>query len=304
MKVVIWGYPLNSHTHSYIHSSFYKAFKHLGHDVHWFHDDEYPEDFDFDDCVFLTEGFADKNIPLKETSTYYVHVCVNPKKYLGNVKKLIDVRYLQESMDNDNYDFVLDRDNCTELDSGVLYDNKSDEYDIIYCGWGTDLLPHERDFSWVDYPREDRYYFIGSTSGEGRFANAHLINEFAGYCNDIGIKFVYYNPWTNPVTDEQNRELVQRSFMSPDFRNATHKKWGYLACRLVKSISYGHVGITNSPINAKFLDDTVICKPTVKEMFEEGLKYKDDKDLIRHQMEVVKYKHTYVNRINGMLKVL
>ena len=124
MKIVIWGYPLNSHTHSYIHSSFYKAFKHLGHDVHWFHDDEYPEDFDFDDCVFLTEGFADKNIPLRETSTYYVHVCVNPKKYLGKVKKLIDVRYLQESMDNDNYDFVLDRDNCTELDSGVLYDNK------------------------------------------------------------------------------------------------------------------------------------------------------------------------------------
>ena len=121
MKIVIWGYPLNSHTHSYIHSSFYKAFKHLGHDVYWFHDDEYPEDFNYDDCVFLTEGFADKNIPLRETSTYYVHVCVNPKKYLGKVKKLIDVRYLQESMDNDNYDFVLDRDNCTELDSGVLY---------------------------------------------------------------------------------------------------------------------------------------------------------------------------------------
>ena len=229
---------------------------------------------------------------------------MNPKKYLGKVKKLIDVRYLQESMDNDNYDFVLDRDNCTELDSGVLYDNKSDEYDIIYCGWGTDLLPHEIDFDWVNIPREKSYYFIGSTSGEGRFANAHLINEFANYCRDMSIQFVYVNPWTNPVTDELNRQLVQKSFMSPDFRNATHKKWGYLACRLVKSISYGHVGITNSPINAKFIDDTVICKPTVKEMFEEGLKYKDDKDLIRHQMEVVKYKHTYVNRINGMLKVL
>ena len=120
----------------------------------------------------------------------------------------------------------------------------------------------------------------------------------------MDINFVYVNPWTHPVTDEKNRELVQKSFMSPDFRNATHKKWGYLACSLVKSISYGHVGITNSPINAKFVDDTVICKPTVKEMFEEGLKYKDDKELIRHQMSVVKYKHTYVNRINGMLKVL
>ena len=30
-----------------------------------FMNDEYPEDFNYDDCVFLTEGFADKNIPLK-----------------------------------------------------------------------------------------------------------------------------------------------------------------------------------------------------------------------------------------------
>ena len=62
----------------------------------------------------------------------------------------------------------------------------------------------------VNHPRENRYYFIGSTSGEGRFANAHLINEFAGYCRDMGIQFVYVNPWTNPVTDEQNRMLVQK----------------------------------------------------------------------------------------------
>ena len=57
LKVVIWGYPLNSHTHSYIHSSFYKAFKYLGHNVHWFHDDDYPEDFDYDNCE-LTPRFS------------------------------------------------------------------------------------------------------------------------------------------------------------------------------------------------------------------------------------------------------
>ena len=79
---------------------------------------------------------------------------------------------------------------------------------------------------------------------------------------------------------------------------------GYLACRLVKSISYGQLGLTNSPINAKFVDKSVICKEDIRELFDEGLKYKDNKDLIRHQMEVVKFNHTYLNRINGMLKVL
>ena len=34
------------------------------------------------------------------------------------------------------------------------------------------------------------------------------------------------------------------------------------------------------------------------------LQLTSDDELILHQMEVVKYKHTYVNRINGMLKVL
>tara|TARA_B100001939_G_C16784866_1_gene548647 strand:- start:236 stop:859 length:624 start_codon:yes stop_codon:yes gene_type:complete len=207
-------------------------------------------------------------------------------------------------MDNDNYDFVLDRDNCTQLDRGVLYDNKSDEYDIIYAAWATDLLPHEIDFEWRNIERESIYYFIGSTSGEGRFANAHLINEFAGYCKQAGVGFVYINPWSTPISDEENRILTQKSWISPDFRNATHKKWGYLACRLVKSISYGQLGMTNSPINAKFVDDSVICEDNIFDLFEAGVKKKDDKDLIKHQMNVVKYNHTYINRINGMLKVL
>ena len=47
MKVVIWGYPTNAHTHFYTHEALYKAFKHLEYDTYWFHDDGYPEDFDW-----------------------------------------------------------------------------------------------------------------------------------------------------------------------------------------------------------------------------------------------------------------
>ena len=116
MKIVIWGYPLNSHTHSYIHSSFYKAFKHLGHDVYWFHDDEYPEDFDWNDCVFWTEGFADKNIPLNKTSTYFVHVCPDPAKYINaGVKKFIDVRPNGVWQKDHVYDFTLDKSKALHI---------------------------------------------------------------------------------------------------------------------------------------------------------------------------------------------
>lgn len=304
MKIVIWGYPLHTHTHSYIHNGFKKGFKHLGQEVYWFHDEDYPEDFDYDDCVFLTEGFVDKNIPLRKTSTYFVHVCVNPEKYLGNVKKLIDVRYLQESMDKDNYEFVLDRSNCEELDRGVLYDKNSKEYDIVYAAWATDLLPHEINDEWVNIERENHYYFVGSVSGSGRFANAQLIQQFVDCCSENNIGFTYINPWQNPISDEENRIITQRSILSPDFRNVTHKKWGYLACRLVKSISYGHLGMTNSPINARFIDDSIVCENEIPKLFEQGMKLKDNKDIILHQMNVVRNHHTYLNRINGLLKLV
>jgi len=304
MKVIIWGYPLHTHTHSYIHNGFKKGFEHLGHEVYWLHDEDYPKDFDYDDCVFLTEGFADKNIPLRKSSTYFVHVCVNPQKYLGNVKKLIDVRYLQESMDKDNYEFVLDRSNCEELDRGVLYDKNSKDYDIVYASWATDLLPHEILDEWVNIERENHYYFVGSVSGTGRFANAQLIQQFVDCCTENNIEFTYINPWQTPISDEDNRIITQKSILSPDFRNVTHKKWGYLACRLVKSISYGHLGMTNSPINARFIDDSIVCENEISKLFDQGMKHKDNKDIILHQMSVVRNHHTYLNRIEGLVKLL
>ena len=37
-NIIVWGYPLNTHTQSYIHAGFYKAFKVVHTSVHWFHD--------------------------------------------------------------------------------------------------------------------------------------------------------------------------------------------------------------------------------------------------------------------------
>ena len=63
-KVIIWGFPLHTHTHSYIHYGWYKGFKHLGYDTHWFDDNNVSDDFDFNDCLFITEGYADSKIPI------------------------------------------------------------------------------------------------------------------------------------------------------------------------------------------------------------------------------------------------
>ena len=40
-KVIIWGYPLNTHTHSFVHYGWHKGFKALGYETYWFHDQDY-----------------------------------------------------------------------------------------------------------------------------------------------------------------------------------------------------------------------------------------------------------------------
>ena len=75
-KVIIWGFPLHTHTHSYIHGGWYKGFKSLGYDTYWFHDGNHPsiETFDYNNALFITEGYADGKIPIISSSIYFVHI--------------------------------------------------------------------------------------------------------------------------------------------------------------------------------------------------------------------------------------
>jgi hypothetical protein len=100
------------------------------------------------------------------------------------------------------------------------------------------------------------------------------------------------------------RQLMQKSFLSPDLRNATHAAWGTKTCRIFKSISYGQLGLTNAPKLAEFAGPLVICRENIDELFEEGLRLREDKGRIIQQMRYVKEHHTYANRINGLLKLL
>ena len=68
-RIIIWGHQLHSHTHSYIHAGFLKAFKHLGYDAHWVSEaDNIDLDF-FDDALVITEGQVDSNIPLTKRAS-------------------------------------------------------------------------------------------------------------------------------------------------------------------------------------------------------------------------------------------
>ena len=72
-KVVIWGHKPHTHTHSYIHWAFFRAFKSIGYDTYWFDAKDDVSSFDFSKTLFLTEWQSDSGIPIRNDSFYLVH---------------------------------------------------------------------------------------------------------------------------------------------------------------------------------------------------------------------------------------
>jgi hypothetical protein len=327
-KVIIWGFPLHTHTHSYIHAAWHKGFLHLGYETHWFHDGEWPSDFDFNNCLFITEGYADKNIPIVETSTYFVHIAVSPEKYIGKVKRFIEIRYLVDFIKDCNYNYVLDKTQCTKISDCTYYEKLSDNgglakhhdapipmsYECVYTCWATDLLPEEIKEENVYAERSNNMiYWFGSSNPW----NTKEVGLFYDECMENGIEFFVNDPWQNPLPFDVVQHFTMKSFMAPDFRSSgdprkiaigetgtCHKQNGYIACRLLKSISYGHLGITNSRHAYELLEGSVIYNSDEKQLFHDAIGNIKNYELIKKQMKIVREKHTYLNRIADLIRVL
>jgi len=325
MKIVIWGHPLHSHTHSYIHGGFKKGFEHMGHEVHWFNNDDYPsqDDFDYTDCLFITEGYDDKNIPVVESSVYFIHCCVNPYKYLDKGARLIDIRYNVKELNDVNYSYVFSEQNPQKLGPCEYYQKNAStdelavnwrkdrrEYEAIYLSWATDLLPHEFNFEDMKIKRQRKSYYVGSISS----SNINQIQPFAKACEVAGIEFIHSDPWRNPLSWEENKKLVQDSYVAPDIRGVglgddnpdtgcNHLKTGYIPCRVLKNISYGQVGMTNSVHVRDLFDGDIVYNSNTYDLFFDTEANIDNYPLIEHQMNLVKDNHTYLNRCGSILRV-
>jgi hypothetical protein len=326
-KVVIWGFPLHTHTHSYIHYGWVKGFQHLGYDTYWFDDTNFPTDFDYGNCLFITEGYADTKIPVVASSIYFVHIARNPEKYIGKVKRFIEIRYLVDGIQDCNYNYVLDKSKCVKISDCTYYEMLHDnggiaahhnsptpmEYECIYTCWATDLLPHEIVEENMYRPKDNCIYWFGS-------ANQYNTKEIAIFyeeCKKNGIEFITNDPWRNPLPFDVVQDYTMKSLMSPDFRSSgdphkiargetgtCHKQIGYIACRLLKSISYGHLGITNSRHSYELLEKKVVYHKDERQLFYDAMSQLKNYDLIKEQMKIVREKHTFLNRIQDLFATL
>jgi len=330
-QIVVWGFPLHTHTHSYIHGAWVKTFKHLGLTVHWFHDGEHPSPatFDYSNTLFITEGWADDHIPVNATSTYFVHIAKNPAKYLDVGARLIEIRYNVLEINDYNYNYTLPTD-AFALSRDTLYEVVKDDravagrrgrattakpYEAVYMYWATDLLPHE--FNFEDAAATEKLpavFYIGSMDAEG-----HPFHAFRRACEAREIAVVQIDPWRTPVSYEENIALMKASYCAPDFRttgsaekareygkmNGTnHLEIGYIPCRVFKAISYGQTGITNSPRVKAILGKHVEYVADPAAVLEVVERRKADMEWRQAAMRHVAERHTFLQRARDLARAL
>ena len=307
-KVVIWGHKLHSHTHSYVHYGYYKAFKHLGYPTYWFDDKDNVSTFDFSKCFFITEGQVDKKIPLNETSFYVLYNCESPK-----YRNLIEKRH---AIILQVYTHDCKQRSLEEIDKCILC-NINEK--IIYMPWATDLLPHEIDEQkkHVTLSKPSHYIAFMGTVSDGQFGNIDKVLQFKKASDKGHIKFYVSGifskdrcsrfgiEFNNSIgkSDTAHIEFVRNSYMAPALQGSWQCKHGYIPCRIFKNISYGALGITNSRTVWELFDKKIVFNEDPYQLFYDAEKKLKNITIqeIYELMDLVKEKHTYLNRIDTLL---
>jgi hypothetical protein len=217
-------------------------------------------------------------------------------------KKFIDLRYHCDYQDHPvNYNYVLDTWKCQSLGPLAHYENNS-EYDRLYLAWATDLLPEEFDYN-LPTETTKQVPFVGTIYSD-KYQNQECINGLKKKCLEHNLEFIHIDPWTKPLSMEENYSLVRNAFIAPDIRGPQNIQCGYVPCRIFKNISYGQLGITNSRKIHSLLKEATIYHPNVEIMFDLAIKEARDIDRIKYLMKLVEQNHTYVQRVKSLLQVV
>ncbi len=290
-QVVLWGHKLHSHTHSYIHWGFKRAFEHLGYKTLWLDNTDSTKNIDFSNSLFITEGQVDKNIPVLDDCFYIIHNC-KPNKYqhlLNNGHAMILQVYSHDCL----------KRNEPTLDFCFHYDLNQP---ILYMPWATDLLPHEID----EIKRELKHvkknrsiYFVGSI-GDGVHGNKNQWNNFKRACQKENIPCDLKRGCTASM--EQNILQVQNAYLAPAIQSQWQCENGYIPCRIFKNISYGAMGITNNKTVYELFDKKIVYNSDTYQLLYDAQEALDAFDLQKQceLMDFVRDKHTYLNRIERL----
>ena len=338
-KIIIWGFKLHNHTHSYIHNAFYKTFKYLGYEVYWFNKEgnnnylDKGNPLNFENCLYIVVGCESEYLPINQTSYYIWHTfsCPIYKEFEGD-KYLIPLnsKYKNNSIPIEHLVKLhtlwnpCNCDNCNDKDNGCnlwsknswinkknMYENKNYYYNldnnIIYIYWATDLLPYEID----ENIKKLESFEIKNISNFIGMSLEHW-NDFKNELKKNGIEYNNYGGTFNENSEknksiEENMKLIQESILAPALQDNHQINHQYIPCRIFKNISYGKMGITNNSAVNELFNNKLIYSDNIQDLVKKGLEFEniyDKYDKIKELMIEVRDNHTYINRINFILDFL
>ena len=285
--VCVWGWPLHSHTHSYIHNGFFLAAKHLGLQTEWVDNVKGAADRMPPKTLFITETQVDSNIPLRKDCFYVLHNC-DKDKY-KDVPSVFIQCFLPKTPWGDVF---LEKPWLRALDR------------TLYMPWATDLLPHEITRNM------DTLEIIASKRKEDVHAVAYIVEDpwfiAERHLSTRGIKFVKAGGYgLENVSVEENERRMQESIIAPALQSSVQIGYSYLPCRILKNISYGCLGITNNPhtvvlFGKELFEECIVLGDTVEDALDKGLAASMDFASQRRIMRFIRDNHTYVNRLQEL----
>ena len=303
-QFVIWGTKLHTHTHSYVWLAYYRALQHLGARVLWLGPSDSLAGLDLGHTVFLAidvndPKLGDAGIPLSEECFYVLHNCGDPKyESLWRKRRCLNLQYFNEATRSSGHEKL---DECTYFSGTTLSQP-----------WATDLLPYEIEASKpaTAWNRDSRVVnWVGTATPMGRdrdrFSNLAELGGFRRACGENGIRFVSRGCSMDcPVSPEDHIRMIRESYMAPALVGGWQQETGYVPCRIFKNISYGQFGVTNSPsVQALFGGRLAFCHDSYR-LFYKARERLESVALaeLHAQMDEVKNKHTYLNRIQRILE--
>ena len=298
--VVVWGFPLHYHTHSYIHEAFVRAAESVGSvSVLWVpqlaydrpHEPLPPYTGPVDNVLFITEGQVVDGIPQSDQSWYIFHnVLQRDGVDFSKIptRRILNLQYWSHD--------------CTPV-SKPLFDEfhrLSDDMNTIYMPWATNLLPHEFEELVKLESNADEVVIIGQNGPEYFESNAKFMSS-------TSLTFQHKNA---NVTQEDMIKYTRKAKCAPALVTGWQKDHGYIPCRIMKNISYGQVPVTNSVTSSAMLHFNTICDED-----EAALAVKFDLVLKPENLEktraiqynahkLVNQRHTYLNRLECILFAL
>ena len=298
-RVVVFGHLPNtqwswragrySHTHSYIHAGYFRAFTALGYETYWL-DGKSAQlaNLPLDGTLFFTEGQVEAKIPLSSKAGYITHSSSSKSYEAFDLRRLHLFNYVADLRNGDSFGFPGSK--VEKINDVTYVDAKSK---ALYQPWATNLLPDEIDTNRVSLfdPRNRDINYVG-TIGHDNISGR--ISKIKRQARDIGVRIRVFSG----VDDSEAEYLTRNSRVGMDIRGDWHLERGYVPCRAWKTLSYGKHLTSNSPLLSEIFGDRIHVEPNLDNFLDTAISSsaKASRQVLVDNMKWVKENHTFVNR--------